>query len=78
MSIEPEPCGCRIIGGGTGNDPLRIAFCPVHRNQRGAIAVALVRMEQLKTAITNRDWSQAEFQFDRVLRSLTKYDQTNH
>lgn len=78
MNIQPEPCGCRITGTGTDNAPLRIAFCPVHREQLGAIAVALVRMEQLKAAIQNRDWTQTEFQFDRVLRSLTKYDQTNH
>jgi hypothetical protein len=72
MRKQPEPCGCRITGAGTDNDPLRIAFCPVHRDQRGTIAVALVRMEQLKAAIESRDWSQTEFQFDRVLRSLTK------
>ncbi len=78
MSIQAEPCGCRIVGTGTANHPFRIEFCPLHREQRGAIAVALVRMEQLKTAIQNRDWSQTEFQFDRVLRSLTKSDSTKH
>src|SRR5512133_1870329 len=35
MNVQPEPCGCRIIGAGTDNEPLRIAFCPVHRDQRG-------------------------------------------
>ncbi len=74
MNIQPEPCGCRITGAGTSNDPLRIALCPLHRDQRGGIAVVLVRMEQLKAAIERRDWNQTEFQFDRVLRSLTKYD----
>ncbi len=78
MRTQPEPCGCRVIGTGRDNDPVRIEFCPFHQDQRGAIAVTLVRLEQLKAAIQIRDWTQAEFQFDRVLRSLTKYDQTNH
>ncbi len=78
MRVHCEPCGCRIIGTGAKEDPLRIEFCPLHRDQRGAIAVTLVRLQQLKAAIQIRDWTQAEFQFDRVLRSLTKYDQTNH
>ena len=51
---------------------MRIEFCPVHNNQRGTIAITLVRMDQLKSAIQARDWSDTEFQFDRVLRSLTK------
>ncbi len=75
MNTKAEPCGCRIIGTGTEKDPFRIDFCPLHCDQRGAIAVALVRMEQLKAAIQSRDWSQTEFQFDRVLRSLTKNQQ---
>ncbi len=69
---QSAPCGCRIAGRGTSSDPLRIEFCPVHRRQQGAIAVTLVRLEQLKQAIIARDWDQIEFQFDRVLRSLTK------
>jgi len=32
-------------------------------------------MEQLKNAINARDWNRTEFQFDRVLRSLTKQQQ---
>ena len=72
MNVQNPPCGCRITGTGTHADPLCIEFCPVNNNQRGTIAVALVRMEQLKSAIQARDLSYTEFQFDRVLRSLTK------
>ena len=71
--VEPNPCA------GKPGDPLRIDFCPLHHKQQGAIVVTLVRMEQLKQAITERDWTQTEFQFDRVLRSLTKQlHETNH
>ena len=70
--VEDAPCRCRIVGAGTQADPHRILFCPLHHGQKGAIAVTRVRMEQLKQAITERDWIQTEFQFDRVLRSLTK------
>lgn len=77
MSTLREPCGCVVAGSGTDADPFRIQFCQLHRNRRGAIAVVLVRMEQLKRAIQHRDWGETEFQFDRVLRSLTKYEQTN-
>jgi len=70
--VQHAACGCRIIGAGTEADPYRIQFCPFHHKQQGAIAITLVRMEQLKQAITDRDWTQTEFQFDRVLRSLTK------
>ena len=77
--MQPAPCGCRIVGAGTEADPHRIQFCPIHHGQQGAIAITLVRMEQLKQAITERDWTQTEFQFDRVLRSLTKQlHETNH
>ena len=72
MNVQNPPCGCRVTGTGTHADPLRIEFCPFHNNQRGTIAVTLVRMDQLKSAIQARDWSDTEFQFDRVLRSLTK------
>ena len=72
MKVQNPPCGCRIAGSGTQADPLRIESCPTHANQRGTIAVALVRMDQLKSAIQARDWPDTEFQFDRVLRSLTK------
>ena len=72
MNVQNPPCGCRVTGTGTRADPLRIEFCPVHNNQRGTIAVTLVRMDQLKSAIQARDWSDTEFQFDRVLRSLIK------
>jgi len=72
MNVHNPPCGCRVIGTGSQADPLRIEFCPVHNNQRGTIAVTLVRMDQLKSAIHARDWPDTEFQFDRVLRSLTK------
>jgi len=58
---------------------IRIDFCPPHRSKQGAIAVTLIRMDQLKQAIIDRDWTQTEFQFDRVLRSLTKQlHETNH
>ena len=70
--VQPAPCGCRIVGAGTEADPHRIQFCPLHHRQQGAIAVTLIRMEQLTQAIIDRDWTQTEFQFDRVLRSLTK------
>jgi len=72
MNVQNPPCGCRITGAGTQADPFRIEFCAVHDNQRGSIAVTLVRMDQLKAAIQSRDWPDTEFQFDRVLRSLTK------
>jgi hypothetical protein len=70
--LQHAPCGCQIVGDGTADDPFHTAFCPLHHDQKGAIAVALVRMDQLKRAIEHRDWTQTEFQFDRVLRSLTK------
>jgi len=77
--VQPAPCGCRIVGAGTAADAHRIQFCPLHHRQQGAIAVTLIRMEQLKQAIIDRDWTQTEFQFDRVLRSLTKQlHETNH
>jgi hypothetical protein len=64
---------------GTIADPHRIQFCALHHSQQGAIAIALVRMDQLKQSITERDWTDTEFQFDRVLRSLTKHlYETNH
>ena len=72
MIVQSPPCGCRVVGTGTQTDQFRIEFCPVHTNQHGAIAVTLVRMEQLKSAIQSRNWSDTKFQFDRVLRSLTK------
>jgi hypothetical protein len=72
MNVQNPPCGCRITGTGAKSDPLRIDFCPVHNNQRGTIAVTLARMDQLKSAIQARVWTDTEFQFDRVLRSLTK------
>ena len=72
MNVQNPPGGCRVTGTGTPADPLRIEFCPVHNNQRGTIAITLVRMDQLKSAFQARDWSGTEFQFDRVLRSLTK------
>jgi len=72
MNVQYPPCGCRVTGTGTHADPLRIEFCPFHNNQRGTIAVTLVRMDQLKSAIQARDWPDTEFQFDRLLRSLTK------
>jgi hypothetical protein len=80
MSHVPHaPCGCQIAGDGTMAIPHRIQFCPLHHRQQGAIAVVLIRMEQLKHAIAARDWTQTEFQFDRVLRSLTKQmHETNH
>ena len=77
--VQHAPCGCQIAGAGTVADPHRIQFCPLHHRQQGAIAITLVRMEQLKQGITERDWTQTEFQFDRVLRSLTKQlHETNH
>jgi len=72
MSVENGPCGCRVAETGTHADPLCIEFCPFHHNQSGTIAITLVRMDQLKSAIQARDWPDTEFQFDRVLRSLTK------
>jgi hypothetical protein len=72
MHIQQPVCGCRIVGTGQRVNPLRIDFCPPHRNQQGTIAVTLVRMEELKTAIQSRSWDDTEFQCDRVLRSLTK------
>lgn len=72
MSTSTEPCGCRIAGQGTQADPFRIQFCPLHGDLRGVITVTLVRMEQLKTAMSSRNWADTEFQFDRVWRSLTK------
>lgn len=72
MDVENPPCGCSIIGTGTPADPLRIEFCPLHGSRCGAIAITLVRMDQLKSAIQSRDWPDTEFQFDRVPRSLTK------
>ena len=72
MHVQNPPCGCRVTGTGTHADPLQIEFCPVHNNQRETIAVVLVRMDQLKSAILARDWSDTEFQLDRVMRSLTK------
>jgi len=72
MHIQQPVCGCRIIGTGERNKPLRIEFCPLHQQQHGTIAIVLVRMEQLRHAIQSRNWLEAEFQFDRVLRSLTK------
>lgn len=74
--IQSAPCGCEILGTGTAADPLHIRFCGLH--QPGGIVVALVRMEHLKTAIVSRNWSSVEFQFDRVLRSLTKRQRTNY
>ena len=77
--VQHAPCGCRIVAAGTEADPHRIQFCPLHHGQQGAIAITLVRMEQLKQAITQRDWTQTEFQFDRVLRSVTKQShETNY
>jgi hypothetical protein len=70
--VQQAPCGCRVIGSGATTDPYRIEFCPLHHDQQGTIAVTLVRLEQLRQSITARDWNQTEFQFDRVLRSLTK------
>jgi hypothetical protein len=72
MKVQDPPCGCRVVGEGTDTDPLRIDFCPGHRSRCGAIAVTLIRMDQLRTAIQSRDWPDTEFQFDRLLRSLTK------
>ena len=72
MNIRKVSCGCEIVGTGTPDNPLQIEFCPLHHDQQGTIAVSLVRMEQLKEAIQERDWPATEFQFDRVLRSLTK------
>jgi len=66
------PCGCQIAGTGTVADPHQIQFCPLHHRQQGAIAIVLIRLEHLKQAIIDRDWTQTEFQFDRVLRSVTK------
>ncbi len=77
MRTRTEACGCRITGTGADQDPFRIQFCPLHLDRCGGITVALVRMEQLKKAIRDRDWTRTEFQFDRVLRALTKYEQTN-
>src|SRR5438874_2295403 len=56
MNVQYPPCGCRVTATGARADPLRIEFCPVHNNQRGTIAVTLVRMDQLKSAIQARDW----------------------
>ncbi len=72
MNVQNPPCGCRVTGTGTHAAPWRIEFCPIHNNQSGTIAITLVRMDRLKSAIQARDWSDTEFQFDRVLRSLTK------
>jgi hypothetical protein len=72
MHIQQPGCGCRIVGTGQRVNPLRINLCPLHKNQPGCMAVTLVRMEQLKQAIQSRSWEDTEFQFDRVLRSLTK------
>ena len=72
MNVQNPPCGCRVVGTGTQADPLRIELCQVHNDQRGTIAITLVRMDQLKSAIRARDWPDMEFQFDRVLRYLTK------
>src|SRR5260221_6998241 len=79
LSYEPRmshvrhaPCGCQITGTGTAANPHQIQFCQLHHRQQGAIAIVLIRLEHLKQAITDRDWTQTEFQFDRVLRSLTK------
>jgi len=72
MNVQSPPCGCRVVGTGIHADPLCIEFCPVHDNQRRTIAVTLIRLDQLKSAIQARDWPDTEFQFDRVLRSLTK------
>jgi len=72
---QKSPCGCEITGTGTEENPLRIVFCPLHHNYQGAIAIALVRMEQLKQSIERRNWTETEFQFDRVLRALTKQNQ---
>ena len=71
--IQPAPCGCEILGTGTAADPLHIQFCGPH--QPRGIVVTLVRLEHLKTAIAGRNWSSVEFEFDRVLRSLTKQQQ---
>lgn len=60
------------MGAGTHDNPLRVQFCPGHRNQERIIAVALIRLEQLKLSIQGRSWPETEFQFDRVLRALTK------
>jgi len=77
--VQHAPCGCQIDGDGTVADPHRIQFCPLHHAQQGVIAITLVRLEQLKQAITDRDWTQTEFQFDRVLRSVTKQShEKNH
>ena len=79
LEIVQPACGCQIAGVGKPGDPLRIDFCPLHHRQQGAIAVTLIRMDQLKQAIIDRDWTQTEFQFDRVLHSLTKQlHETNH
>jgi hypothetical protein len=72
MHIQQPVCGCRIVGTGQRVNPLRIEFCPIHKNQPGCMAVTLVRMDALRAAIRWRDWIDVEFQFDRVLRSLTK------
>jgi hypothetical protein len=72
--IKPAPCGCEILGTGTVADPLHIQFCGLH--QPGGIVVALVRLEHLKTAIVSRNCASVEFQFDRVLRALTKQQKT--
>jgi hypothetical protein len=74
--VENAPCGCQVIGVGTESDPFRNQFCPMHLDQQGTIIVTLIRMEQLKQAIVARDWPDTEFQFDRVLRALTKQMET--
>ncbi len=76
MNSQSEPCGCRIVGTGSAEDRWRIEFCPLHQNQRGTIAVTLVRLEQLQGAIEDRDWTETEFQFNRLRRSL-RTDQTS-
>lgn len=38
----------------------------------GSLSVALQRLETLGNEIRARDWEQTEFQFDRVLRAVTK------
>jgi len=55
MNVQNPPCSCRVAGTGTNTDPLRIDSCPGHNNQRGTIAITLVRMDQLKSAIQARD-----------------------
>jgi len=55
MNVQNPPCGCRVTGTGTRADPMHIEFCPFHNNQRGTIAVTLVRMDQLKSAIQSHD-----------------------